>query len=96
MNAAQQYNVETIQAIFDYLINTATQEERCRMRFHTKPEDCSPLIQVINANTFKDLTDLHPHATWVMDENLRHTFGMPRFVAAYNLITGEQTDESTV
>ena len=86
-------NEKVIDCIFDYLLNTATQEERCRVRFHTKPGDCSPLIQVIDTNTFADLTDLHPHATWIMNSTLRHTYSMPRFVDAYNIIAGKVNDE---
>jgi len=95
MNAAVLANFEVVKAIFDYLLCTATQEEKCRMRFHTNPGDCSPLIQVIDGNTFAVLDDLHPHATWVISDELRHSYSRPRFIHAYNLITGETTDEDT-
>lgn len=84
-----------IQTIFDYLFSSSTPQERHTRRIATKPKSCSPLIQLIDNNTFEVIEDLHEHTTWVTDETLQHIYSRARFTAAYNLITGENPDEST-
>ena len=83
-----------IQTIFDYLAASTAPFLQSKQQIRTKPGECSPLLQLIDSNTFWDIEDLHQHTTWVTDETMQHFYSRARFIAAYNLITGESPDET--
>jgi len=82
-----------IQTIFDYLAASTAPFLRGKQQIRTKPGECSPLLQLLDMNTFWGIEDLHEHTTWVTDETMQHFYSRARFIAAYNLITGGEPDD---